>query len=145
MRKSLKDILDCCNLQIVFKNKTRSGNNFHFKDQIPKNLMSGAIYKLQCEISSDSYYGECVRQLNLRTDKHIAISPLTKKQINPKHSFVVDHLIFCNHSASYDDFSILMHENKNFLPELKLSLLIMSDKPSLSTNILAPLYLFARP
>ena len=53
-----------------------------------------------------------------------------------------DHLLLCNHSASYGDFSILMRENKKFLLELKESLLIMRDKPSLNKNITsAPLYL----
>ena len=49
--------------------------------------------------------------------------PLAKKQ-------VADHLLFCNHSTSYNNFSILTIENKKFLLELKESLLIMRDKPS---------------
>ena len=28
---------------MVFKNKTRLGNNFHFKDRIPKDLTSGFV------------------------------------------------------------------------------------------------------
>ena len=32
LKKSLKNVLNCCNLQIEFKNKTRLGNNFHFKE-----------------------------------------------------------------------------------------------------------------
>ena len=40
LKKSLKNFLNCCKLQIVFKNKTRLDNNFHFKDQIPKDLSS---------------------------------------------------------------------------------------------------------
>ena len=36
LKKSLKNILNCCKLQIVFQNKTRLGNNFHFKGQIPQ-------------------------------------------------------------------------------------------------------------
>ena len=43
--KSLKNILNCCKLQILFKNKTRLGNNFHFKDQIPRDFTSGVVYK----------------------------------------------------------------------------------------------------
>ena len=39
---------------------------------------------------------------------------LPKKQVKPKNSYVADHLLFCNHSAFYDNFSILMHENKEF-------------------------------
>ena len=45
LKKSLKNILNCCKLQIVFKNKTRLGDNFHFKDQIPKDLTCGVVYK----------------------------------------------------------------------------------------------------
>ena len=45
LKKSLKNILNCCKLQIVFKNKTRLENNFNFKDRIPKDLISGVIYK----------------------------------------------------------------------------------------------------
>ena len=62
LKKSLKNILNYCTLQIVFKNKTRLGKNVHFKDQIPKDLTSGVIYKFQCGLCNESYYGECVRQ-----------------------------------------------------------------------------------
>ena len=86
-----------------------------------------------------------MRHLNVRIGEHIGISPYTKKQVKPKNSSVVDHLLFCNHSASYDDFSILKRENKKFLVELKESLLTMRDKPSLNGNItLEPSYLFDR-
>ena len=43
-KNSLKSIFNCCALKLVFKKKTRLGNNFHFKDRIPKNLTSGVIY-----------------------------------------------------------------------------------------------------
>ena len=98
----------------MFKNKTRSGNNFHFKDQIPKDLTSGAVYKFQCELCNESYYDECMRHLNVRIGEHIGISPLTRKQVKPKISSMADHLLLCSHSASYDDFSILTRENKFF-------------------------------
>ena len=143
LKKSLKNILNCCKLQIVFQIKTRLGNNFHFKDQIPKDLTSGAVYKFQCGLCNESYYGECMRHLNVRIGEHIGISPLTRKQVKPKNSSVADHLLFCNHSVSYGDFSILTRENKKFLLALKESLLIMRDKQYLNRNIIsAPLYLF---
>ena len=64
----------------------------------------------------------------------------------PKNSSVADHLLLCNHSASYDDFSILTHENKRFLLQLKESLLTMRDKPYLNSNITStPVYLFDKP
>ena len=102
----------------MFKNKTRLGNNFHFKDQIAKDLTSGVVYRFQCGLCNESYYGEYMRHLNVRIGEHIGISPLTRKQVKPKNSSAADHLLLCNHSASYDDFSILMRENKKFLQEL---------------------------
>ena len=53
LNKSLKIILGCCKLQIVFKNNTRLGNIFHFKAQIPKDLTSGAVYKFQCGLCNE--------------------------------------------------------------------------------------------
>ena len=100
LKKSLKNILNCCKSQVVFKYKTRLGISFHFKDQIPKDLTSGVVYKYQCRLCNESYYGECVRYLNVRIDEHIGISPLPKKQVKPKNSSVADHLVFCNYPAS---------------------------------------------
>ena len=57
--------------------------------------------------------------INVRIGEHIGISPLTRRQVKPKNSSVADNLLLCNHSASYDNFSILTHENKKFLLELK--------------------------
>ena len=52
------NILNCCKVQIVFKNKTRLGNNFHFKDRIPNDLTSGIVYKFQSGLCNESYYGD---------------------------------------------------------------------------------------
>ena len=43
LKKSLKDILNCCKLQTVFKNETRLGYSFDFKEWIPKDLTSGVL------------------------------------------------------------------------------------------------------
>ena len=93
-------------------------------------LTSGVVYKFQCGLCNESYYGECIRHLNVRIGEHIGISPLTRKQVKPKNSSVADHLLLCNHSASYDDFSILTRDSSKFLLELKESLLILRDKSS---------------
>ena len=145
LKKVLKNILNCYKLQIVLKNNTRVGNSFHFKDRIPKDLTSDVVHKLQCRPCNESYYGKCVRHLSVRLGEHIGISPLTKKQVKPKNSSVADHLLLCKHSVSYSDFSTAMRESKKFLLELKESLLIMRDKPSLNRIVTsALLYLFDR-
>ena len=83
LKKSLKHILNCYKLQIVVKNKTRLGNNFHFKDQIPKDLTSGVVYKFQCGLCNESYYGECMKHLNVRIGDRIGISPQTTLRTAP--------------------------------------------------------------
>ena len=143
LKKSLKGILNCCKLHIAFKSQNKLARAFRFKDRIPKELTSGVVYKLRCGFCNESYYGECVRHLNVRIGEHIGISSLTKKKVHPKDSAVSDHLLLCNHSPSFENFSVLTKENKKFLLELKESLLIMRDKPSLNRNIRsAPLYQF---
>ena len=82
--------MNYCNLQVVFESKTRLGNTYLFKDQIPKNLTSGVVYKFQCGLRNECYYGECVRHLNVRIGEHIGLSPLTKTNVKPKNSSLDD-------------------------------------------------------
>ena len=49
--------------------------------------------------------------MNVRKDEHFGLSPLIKKQVKPKNCSVTDHLLFCNYSVSYDNYSILKCEN----------------------------------
>ena len=106
-------------------------------------IFGNLILEFQCGLCNESYHGECMRHLNVRIGRHIGIPPLTRKQVKPKNSSVADHFLICNHSAFYDDFSILTRENKTFFLKLTESLLTMRDKPSLNRNItLTPLYLF---
>ena len=143
LRKSLKGILNCCKLQIVFKSQNKLAKAFRFKDRIPKELTSGVVYKFQCGLRNESYYGECVTCLNVTIGDRIGISSLTKKKVKPKRSAASDHLLLCNHSPSFENFRVLTNENKKFLLELKESLVIMRDKPSLNKNIRsAPLCFF---
>ena len=75
---------------------------FCFEGCIPKDLTSGVVYKFQFGFCNKSYYGKCVRHLNVRIGEHIGISPLTKKKVKPKGSAVSDHLLLCNHSPSFE-------------------------------------------
>ena len=128
-------------MQILFKSQNKLAKTVRFKDCIPKQLTSSVIYKFQCGLCNESYYGECVRHLDVRIGEHIGISPLTRKKVKPKGSAASDHLLLCNHSPSFENFSVVTKENKMFLLELKECLLIMRDKPFLNRNIRSsPLY-----
>ena len=127
LNRSSKNIFNSSKMQIWLRNKTRLGNNFLFKDRIPNELTCDVIYKFQGGLCKEPYHAECLRHLNARIGKNVGISLLTKKQVKPKNSFVADHLLFCNHSVSYDYFRTLTRENKAFLLELKESPIIMRD------------------
>ena len=72
------------------------------------------------------------------------MSSHTGKKVKPSNnSAVCDHLHYCKLLPSFENFIILAQKNKKHLLEIKESLLIMRDKPSLNRNInTAPLYLF---
>ena len=70
LRKSLKCILNCYKLQIVFNRQNKLEKAFRFKDRIPKELTSVVVYKFQCGLCNESYYGECVRHFNVRIGEH---------------------------------------------------------------------------
>ena len=60
-------------LQIVFECQTRLSNSFRYKYPIPKCLISGVIYKFQCDPSNESYYGESIRHLDIRSGEQIDV------------------------------------------------------------------------
>ena len=104
--------------------------------------MSGVVYKFQRGLCNESYYGESIRHLDIRSGEH-SVSPLTGKKVkSSNNSAICDYLLHCNFLPSFDNFIVLAHENKKYLLEIKESLLIIRDKPSLNRNInSAPLYL----
>ena len=144
LQQAFKGVLNYCKLEIAVKYQTKFSNSFRSKDPIPKDLIPGVVYKCPCGLYSESCYGESIRHLDIRYMEHICLSPLTGKKVKPiNNSSVRDHLLLCDYLPSFENFSILAHENKKFLLEIKESLLIMKDKPSLNRNISsAPLYLF---
>ena len=73
----------------------------------------------------------------------MSVSPLTGKVKPSNSSTICDHLLNCNFLSDFDNFSVLAHKSKKYLLEIKQSLLIMGDKPSLNRNINSTqLYLF---
>ena len=64
------------------------------------------------------------------------MSPLTGKKIkSTNNSADRYHLLHCSCLPSLGYFSILVHENKKYLLEIKESLLIMNEKLSLNRNM----------
>ena len=98
------------------------------KDPAPQILTSGVVNKFQCRLCNQSYYREYVRHLAVRSGGHIGFSPLTNKRVQPrKDSTICHHLLSCNYSSTFEDFSVLCHENNKYLLELNKGLLTMRD------------------
>lgn len=134
-----------CDLKVIFKSNCRLSGFFKYKDKVEKALLSKVVYKFTCGCCNASYIGETKRHFKVRACEHMGLSPLTGKvsQSQSKTTAVFEHLAFCNHRPSLDDFSILASAGSKFILELKESLLIMRDNPTLNKNITsAPLYLF---
>ena len=145
--KTIKDIIPCCKINLVFKTQRKLSNFFSYKDRICKDLTSGIVYKFQCGGCNASYYGQTKRHFKVRVSEHMGVSPLTGKvkpsSIYTKNTAVKEHMLSCNHRVYMDDFSILAHAESTFFLELKESLFIMRDNPVLNRTISSvPLLLY---
>ena len=120
------------NIWFVFQTKCKISNFFTFKDKIPPFLHSGIVYKFQCPSCNATYYGKIRRYFKVRMCEHLGISALTGKRIKgDDDSAIKEHLLFCNYTPDFEDFSILATNNNDFKVTLMESLLINRDHPFL--------------
>ena len=85
------------------------------------------------------YSEECVTHVAVRS----GISPLTNKRVKPrKDSAVCHHLLNCNYWLTFEDFSVLCHDDSNLL-QLKEMVIMRRDRSSMNWNVrFTPLCLF---
>ena len=124
-----------CNLKIVFTLLVRVKCFFIFKDKLPKMLLSGLVYKYKCGGCNATYYGKTERHFKVRICEQLVISHLTAKMVkidNKKLTAIQEHILCCNYSPSFEDFSILNMERNAFKLKIMESLLIAGGKPVLN-------------
>ena len=136
LSKLARDCLPFCKVNFVFKTTVRLSNFFKYKDKICKDLCSGVVYKFACGGCNATYYGKTKRHFKVRSSEHMGLSALTGKRVKASYlsTAVKDQLLFCVHTPSFDDFSILAYSENNFILEIKESLLIMRDNPVLNKH-----------
>ena len=109
-------------------------------------LLSGLVYQYKCGGCNATYYGKTKRHFKVRICEHSGISHLTEKKVkidNNKLTTIQEHLLCCNYSPSFEDFSILTRESNDFKLKIMESLLIARDKPILNkADSSLPLELF---
>ena len=76
--------------------------------------------------------------MKVRVSEHQGISPRTGKLLHDHMldcNRIVDHMLDCNRIVAWDDFKVLWRETNHWLLEIKESLFIKRDKPSLNKSI----------
>ena len=74
--------------------------------------------------------------MKVRVSQHQGLSPGTGKHLKETLSTSVrDHILDCNHVVAWDDIKVLGRESSHWLLEIKESLFIKRDRPSLNKNI----------
>ena len=144
LARSLHKRLPFCKVKIIFKTSNRLKNYFSFKDVVPEPLRSCQIYNFTCGSCNASYIGKTFRHMKVRVSEHQGVSPRTGKHLKGTLSTSVrDHMLDCNHIVAWDDFKVLGRESNHWLLEIKESLFIKRDRPSLNKNIYSQeLFLF---
>ena len=98
-------------------------------------LHLGLVYKYKCGGCNATYYGKTKSHSKAQICEHLGISHLTGKKVkidNSKLTAIQEHLLCCNYSPSFEDFSILTRETNNFKLKMMDSLLTARDKPILN-------------
>ena len=131
-----------------------------FKNRFYVNCLSQKLFRVKSKITHDvtfrtclrvggcnaTYYGKTKRCFKVRIGDHLGISHLTEKKVkidNNKLTAIQEHLLCCNYSSSFEDFSILTMESNDFKLKIMESLLIACNKPILNkADSSLPLELF---
>ena len=105
-------------------------NYFRFKDCVPETLQSNFVYKFKCGSCTASYYVKTYRHMKVRISEHQGVSSRTGKRVKGTLSTSVrDHMLNCNHTVAWEDFSIIGREPKHYLLGKKKAFLLNETTP----------------
>ena len=126
LTKTMNKHMKFCKFRVIFRTNNRLKNYFHFKDFVPETFRSYTA----------SYIGKTYRHFRVRVSKHQGVSPRTDKPVKGTLSTSVrDHMLVCDHEVVHEDFKFLGNDSNRYLLELKESLFIKRDTPSLNKNL----------
>ena len=135
LNRHISKRLKFCKLKIILQTGNRLKNYYRFKDRVPETLQSNFVYKFKCGSCKASYYGKTYRHMKVRVSEHQGVSPRTGKRVKGTLSTSVrDHMLNCDHTVAWEDFSITGREPNQYLLGTKESLFIKRENPSLYRN-----------
>ena len=136
LTKTMNKHMKFCKLRVIFQTNNRLRNYFRFKDSVHETLRSNLIYKFSCGSCTASYIGKTYRHFKVRVSEYQSVSLRTGKPVKGTLSTSVkDQMVVCDHKVVHEDFKFLGNESNRYLLELKESLFIKRDKPSLNKNL----------
>ena len=135
INRIMKNKLRYFNIRIVFQTKCKISYFFTFKDKIPSFLLSGIVHKFHRDSWKATYYDKTKRHFKVRMCEHFRISALTGKRVKGDDDPAIkEHLLVCNHTPDFEDFSILATNNSDFKVTIMESLLTNRDQAPLNKS-----------
>ena len=111
LNRCISKCLKFYKLKIIFQTGNRLKNYFRLKDRVTETLQSNFVYKFNCRSCTASYYGKTYRHTKVRVSEHQGVSPRTGKRVKGTLSTSVrDHMLDCDHTVAWEDFSIIGRE-----------------------------------
>lgn len=114
IKRQLQKLSQTCypqiKLRVSFRIPNQLSNFFNHKDKLPKELLSGVVYKYKCGGCDASYVGKTQRSLNHRIMEHYGKSFRTgRRLISPPHSAIRTHALEEDHPIWEGNFDILFN------------------------------------
>ena len=123
LTKTMNKHIKFCKLRVIFQTNNRLRNYFRFKDFINFRAEAAQLPTLVRPTN---------RHFKVRVSEHQGVSPRIGKPVKGTLStFVRDQMLICDHKVVHEYFKFLGNESNRYLLELKESLFIKRDKPSL--------------
>ena len=138
LKREIKTIVDKLYPQIdlilVCTNNFSIGSLFKHKERLPVSMCSNIVYKYECLVCNNQYFGSTTRQFKVRIYEHFGKSVRTNIPLtNPPFSSIREHCNSTGHPLVYDDFEIVDRSQYNL--RILESTHIVKNKPKLNVGL----------
>ena len=131
----LKEFYPQLTIRVIFKAGFSIQSLFKFKDKVPDELQSSAVYRYKCSCCNATYIGKTKRQIRVRQFEHLGRSIKTKRPLGkPPFSAIRQHSENSDHPILLDSFSVIANRSKDAELNIIETLHIIQEKPTLCNH-----------
>ena len=135
LNRLLKEFYPQLTVRVIFKPGFSIQSLFKFKDKVPDELQSSAVYRYKCRCCNATYIGKSKRQIRVRQFEHMGRSVRTKRPLGkPPFSAIRQHSESRDHPIYLDSFSVIANRSRDAELSIVESLFIVKEKPTLCNN-----------